>query len=65
MCREMDKIYNEGSTAGAKREQVKVALNMIADHVPSDKVAKYSELSISEVRELEEWRKGRESLQPA
>ena len=59
MCYEMDRVYSEGG----KYSQVKVALNMITDNLPAEKIAEYSELSIAEVQALID-RKKRKALQP-
>ena len=44
MCRAMEKMR--------KDERIECALEMLADGMPYEKVAKYSKLSIEEVKEL-------------
>ena len=50
MCRAMEKMRNETE----HETSVKHALAMLADGVPCEKVAKYTDLSIEEVRALAE-----------
>lgn len=50
MCRAMEKMRDETE----HETSVKHALAMLADGVPCEKVAKYTDLSIEEVRALAE-----------
>ena len=62
MCREMDKIYNDGE----RRGKVKVALNMINNNFPADQIVSMTELSNDDVNRLIERKKKKEAaLQPA
>lgn len=57
MCKEMDKVYNDGD----KRRQVRVALNMLNDNATTDKIVLYSELSLEEVQRLQERKKKKDA----
>ena len=50
MCREMDRVYNDGD----KRRQVKVALNMIDENYSTEQIVRISELTEAEVTRLQE-----------
>lgn len=48
MCRAMEEMRNET----VRERNIECALEMLADGMPYEKVAKYSKLSIEEVKEL-------------
>ena len=58
MCREMDRIYNDG----AKRSQVKVALNMINKEYSANEIVDMTELTLEEVTSLQERKKRKDAL---
>lgn len=52
MCRAFEEVREEALREGERKKALKSALEMLADGVPCDKVAKYTGLTISEVEEL-------------
>ena len=44
--------FAEGHAMGIRSNQISNALSMLADHLPLDKVAQYSQLSVQEATEL-------------
>ena len=58
MCREMDRVYNDG----AKRGQVKVALNMINKEYSANEIVDMTELTLEEVTSLQERKKRKDAL---
>ena len=52
MCRAFEEVREEALREGERKKALKSALEMLADGVPCDKVAKYTGLTLSEVEEL-------------
>ena len=52
MCRAFEEVREEALREGERKKALKSALEMLADGVPCDKIAKYTGLTISEVEEL-------------
>lgn len=52
MCRAFEEVREEALREGERKKALKSALEMLADGVPCDKVAKYTGLTLTEVEEL-------------
>ena len=52
MCRAFEEVREGALREGERRKALKSALEMLADGVPCDKVAKYTGLTLTEVEEL-------------
>lgn len=49
----MSRIIEEMRKESAHENSIKIALSMLADGMPYEKIAKYTELSVDEVRSLD------------
>jgi hypothetical protein len=56
MCRAMEEMRNETAREATHTKAVAVALSMLADEMPHDKIAKYSGLSLDEIAALSQKR---------
>ena len=56
MCRAMEEMRNEAAREATHAKAVAVALSMLADEMPHDKIAKYSGLSLDEIATLSQKR---------
>lgn len=56
MCRAMEEMRNETAREATHAKAVAVALSMLADEMPHDKIAKYSGLSLDEIAALSQKR---------
>lgn len=56
MCRAMEEMRNETAREATHAKAVAVALSMLADEMPHDKIAKYSGLSLDEIATLSQKR---------
>lgn len=52
MCKIMEDVRNEGINIGRNEGKVETAKEMLRDGVPLEKIAKYSKLSVDEVKKL-------------
>lgn len=56
MCRAMEEMRNKAAREATHAKAVAVALSMLADEMPHDKIAKYSGLSLDEIATLSQKR---------
>jgi hypothetical protein len=52
MCRVIEEMRREAADATLKRRNIEIALQMLADHMPIELIAKYSTLTVEELTEL-------------